>query len=98
MPVFYNLGLTGGIALPTLSSVHIFFYPSLPHFSIVPEMTYDSDAAIFLGGIRFSPAGRGLRIPIIFSPSAKHSAGQSGTQRNPHALYGTLGCANSGRL
>ena len=49
LPTFHCFGLTAGMLWPILSGSKVFMYPSPVHYAIVPEMAYQTNAAIIFG-------------------------------------------------
>jgi len=56
LPMFHSFGFTVGTMLPILNGMTTFFYPSPLHFSVIPEMAYDTGATIMFGTNTFLAA------------------------------------------
>lgn len=56
LPMFHSFGFTIGTLLPVLSGMKTFFYPTPLHFSIIPEMAYETNATIMFGTNTFFAA------------------------------------------
>ena len=56
LPMFHSFGFTIGTLLPILNGMKTFFYPTPLHFSIIPEMAYETNATIMFGTNTFFAA------------------------------------------
>lgn len=56
LPMFHSFGFTVGTMLPVLDGMTTFFYPSPLHFSVIPEMAYETNATIMFGTNTFLAA------------------------------------------
>lgn len=56
LPMFHSFGFTIGTLLPVLNGMKAFFYPTPLHFSIIPEMAYETNATIMFGTNTFFAA------------------------------------------
>lgn len=49
MPMSEIFGLVTGMLLPVLSGIKTVFYPVVTHYTVVPELIYDTNATIIVG-------------------------------------------------
>lgn len=56
LPMFHSFGFTIGTLLPVLNGMKTFFYPTPLHFSIIPEMAYETNATLMFGTNTFFAA------------------------------------------
>lgn len=56
LPMFHSFGFTIGTLLPVLNGMKTFFYPTPLHFSIIPEIAYETSATIMFGTNTFLSA------------------------------------------
>ncbi|MCK5353884.1 MAG: AMP-binding protein, partial [Methyloprofundus sp.] len=56
LPMFHSFGFSVGTMLPIMNGMTTFFYPSPLHYSIIPEMAYETNATIIFGTNTFLAA------------------------------------------
>lgn len=56
LPMFHSFGFTVGTLLPIMNGMTTFFYPSPLHYSIIPEMAYETNSTIIFGTNTFLAA------------------------------------------
>jgi acyl-[acyl-carrier-protein]-phospholipid O-acyltransferase/long-chain-fatty-acid--[acyl-carrier-protein] ligase len=56
LPMFHSFGFTVGTILPITSGMRTFFYPTPLHFSVIPEIAYETQATIMFGTNTFFAA------------------------------------------
>lgn len=56
LPMFHSFGFTVGTLLPVLNGMTSFFYPSPLHYSVIPEIAYETGATIMFGTNTFLAA------------------------------------------
>ncbi len=56
LPMFHSFGFSVGTLLPIMNGMTTFFYPSPLHYSVIPEMAYETNATIMFGTNTFFAA------------------------------------------
>jgi acyl-[acyl-carrier-protein]-phospholipid O-acyltransferase/long-chain-fatty-acid--[acyl-carrier-protein] ligase len=56
LPMFHSFGFTVGTLLPIINGMKTFFYPTPLHFSVIPEIAYETHASIMFGTNTFLAA------------------------------------------
>ena len=56
LPMFHSFGFTVGTLLPVINGMKTFFYPTPLHFSVIPEIAYETHATIMFGTNTFLAA------------------------------------------
>ena len=56
LPMFHSFGFTVGTLLPIINGMKTFFYPTPLHFSVIPEIAYETHATIMFGTNTFLAA------------------------------------------
>lgn len=54
--MFHSFGFTVGTLLPVLSGMKTFFYPTPIHYTVIPELAYETNATILFGTNTFLAA------------------------------------------
>ncbi len=49
LPTFHSFGLTAGMLWPILKGAKVFLYPSPLHYTVIPEMAYQTNAHMIFG-------------------------------------------------
>ncbi|WP_394754449.1 AMP-binding protein [Crenothrix sp.] len=56
LPMFHSFGFTVGTLLPILNGMKAFFYPTPRHYTVIPEMAYETNTTILFGTNTFLAA------------------------------------------
>jgi acyl-[acyl-carrier-protein]-phospholipid O-acyltransferase/long-chain-fatty-acid--[acyl-carrier-protein] ligase len=87
LPMFHSFGFTIGTLLPILNGMKTFFYPTPLHFSIIPEMAYETNATIMFGTNTFFAAYGKKAHPYDFHNLRCVVAGAEKLQDATRALW-----------
>ncbi len=87
LPMFHSFGFTIGTLLPVLNGMKTFFYPTPLHFSIIPEMAYETNATIMFGTNTFLSAYGKKAHPYDFHNLRYVVAGAEKLQDTTRALW-----------
>ncbi|HCT99794.1 MAG TPA: acyl-[ACP]--phospholipid O-acyltransferase, partial [Methylococcaceae bacterium] len=87
LPMFHSFGFTIGTLLPVLNGMKTFFYPTPLHFSIIPEMAYETSATIMFGTNTFLSAYGKKAHPYDFYSLRYVIAGAEKLQASTRELW-----------
>lgn len=87
LPMFHSFGFTIGTLLPVLNGMKAFFYPTPLHFSVIPEMAYETNATLMFGTNTFFAAYGKKAHPYDFHKLRYVVAGAEKLQENTRNLW-----------
>ena len=87
LPMFHSFGFTVGTMLPLVTGMRTFFYPTPLHFSVIPEIAYETNATIMFGTNTFFAAYGKKAHPYDFYTMRIVVAGAEKLQENTRDLW-----------
>jgi acyl-[acyl-carrier-protein]-phospholipid O-acyltransferase/long-chain-fatty-acid--[acyl-carrier-protein] ligase len=87
LPMFHSFGFTVGTLLPLVNGMTTFFYPTPLHFSVIPEIAYETNATIMFGTNTFFAAYGKKAHPYDFYTMRIVVAGAEKLQENTRELW-----------
>jgi acyl-[acyl-carrier-protein]-phospholipid O-acyltransferase/long-chain-fatty-acid--[acyl-carrier-protein] ligase len=87
LPVFHSFGFMGGVALPLISGVPLYLYPSPLHYRTVPELIYGWCATAIFGTDTFLNGYARMANPYDFRSLRYVFAGAEAVKASTRQIY-----------